>query len=158
MDKHVMTTKGSDLLREELKTLKSKDRQEIIQAIATARGFGDLKENAEYHAAKERQSFIEGRIKEIEAKLSNSQIIDVTALNISNKVVFGSTVTFLNLDNDELTQYKIVGEDEANIEKGLISYKAPVAKALIGKSIDDLIEISVEDIKQSLQIKNIEYI
>ncbi len=153
-----MTTKGSDLLREELKTLKSKDRQEIIQAIATARGFGDLKENAEYHAAKERQSFIEGRIKEIEAKLSNSQIIDVTALNISNKVVFGSTVTFLNLDNDELTQYKIVGEDEANIEKGLISYKAPVAKALIGKSIDDLIEISVEDIKQSLQIKNIEYI
>lgn len=153
-----MTTKGSDLLRDELKTLKSKDRQEIIQAIATARGFGDLKENAEYHAAKERQSFIEGRIKEIEAKLSNSQIIDVTALNISNKVVFGSTVTFLNLDNDELTQYKIVGEDEANIEKGLISYKAPVAKALIGKSIDDLIEISVEDIKQSLQIKNIEYI
>ena len=153
-----MTTKGSDLLREELKTLKSKDRQEIIQAIATARGFGDLKENAEYHAAKERQSFTEGRIKEIEAKLSNSQIIDVTALNISNKVVFGSTVTFLNLDNDELTQYKIVGEDEANIEKGLISYKAPVAKALIGKSIDDLIEISVEDIKQSLQIKNIEYI
>ena len=153
-----MTTKGSDLLREELKALKSKDRPEIIQAIATARGFGDLKENAEYHAAKERQSFTEGRIKEIEAKLSNSQIIDVTALNISNKVVFGSTVTFLNLDNDELTQYKIVGEDEANIEKGLISYKAPVAKALIGKSIDDLIEISVEDIKQSLQIKNIEYI
>jgi len=158
MDKHVMTIEGSDLLREELKSLKSKDRPEIIQAIATARGFGDLKENAEYHAAKERQSFIEGRIKEIEAKLSNSQIIDVTVLNISNKVVFGSTVTFLNLDNEKLTQYKIVGEDEANIDIGLISYKAPVAKALIGKSIDDLIDILVEDTKQSLQITNIEYI
>jgi transcription elongation factor GreA len=158
MDKHVMTIEGSDLLREELKSLKSKDRPEIIQAIATARGFGDLKENAEYHAAKERQSFIEGRIKEIEAKLSNSQIIDVTVLNISNKVVFGSTVTFLNLDNEKLTQYKIVGEDEANIDTGLISYKAPVAKALIGKSIDDLIDILVEDTKQSLQITNIEYI
>jgi len=158
MDKHVMTIEGSDLLREELKSLKSKDRPEIIQAIATARGFGDLKENAEYHAAKERQSFIEGRIKEIEAKLSNSQIIDVTVLNISNKVVFGSTVTFLNLDNEKLTQYKIVGEDEANIDIGLISYKAPVAKALIGKSIDDLIDILVEDTKQSLQIRNIEYI
>ena len=153
-----MTIEGSDLLREELKSLKSKDRPEIIQAIATARGFGDLKENAEYHAAKERQSFIEGRIKEIEAKLSNSQIIDVTVLNISNKVVFGSTVTFLNLDNEKLTQYKIVGEDEANIDTGLISYKAPVAKALIGKSIDDLIDILVEDTKQSLQITNIEYI
>jgi len=158
MDKHVMTIEGSDLLREELKSLKSKDRPEIIQAIATARGFGDLKENAEYHAAKERQSFIEGRIKEIEAKLSNSQIIDVTVLNILNKVVFGSTVTFLNLDNEKLTKYKIVGEDEANIDTGLISYKAPVAKALIGKSIDDLIDILVEDTKQSLQIKNIEYI
>jgi len=158
MDKHVMTIEGSDLLREELKSLKSKDRPEIIQAIATARGFGDLKENAEYHAAKERQSFIEGRIKEIEAKLSNSQIIDVTVLNISNKVVFGSTVTFLNLDNEKLTKYKIVGEDEANIDTGLISYKAPVAKALIGKSIDDLIDILVEDTKQSLQITNIEYI
>ena len=153
-----MTIEGSDLLREELKSLKSKDRPEIIQAIATARGFGDLKENAEYHAAKERQSFIEGRIKEIEAKLSNSQIIDVTVLNISNKVVFGSTVTFLNLDNEKLTKYKIVGEDEANIDTGLISYKAPVAKALIGKSIDDLIDILVEDTKQSLQITNIEYI
>jgi len=158
MDKHVMTIEGSDLLREELKSLKSKDRPEIIQAIATARGFGDLKENAEYHAAKERQSFIEGRIKEIEAKLSNSQIIDVTVLNILNKVVFGSTVTFLNLDNEKLTKYKIVGEDEANIDTGLISYKAPVAKALIGKSIDDLIDILVEDTKQSLQITNIEYI
>ena len=153
-----MTIEGSDLLREELKSLKSKDRPEIIQAIATARGFGDLKENAEYHAAKERQSFIEGRIKEIEAKLSNSQIIDVTVLNILNKVVFGSTVTFLNLDNEKLTKYKIVGEDEANIDTGLISYKAPVAKALIGKSIDDLIDILVEDTKQSLQITNIEYI
>ena len=153
-----MTINGSDLLREELKALKSKDRPEIIQAIATARGFGDLKENAEYHAAKEKQSFIEGRIKDIESKLSNAEIIDIKKLNVTNKVVFGSTVTIQNLDSGNEVKYKIVGEDESDIDKGLLSYKAPVSRALIGKSIDDLVEITIENENQSLQVVNIEYI
>ena len=152
-----MTVKGQDLLRKELKTLKSKDRPEIIIAIATAREFGDLKENAEYHAAKERQSFIEGRINEIESKLSTAEIIDITKLNVSGKIVFGSTVTIIDLDNDQEIKYKIVGEDEANIDEGLISYKAPLSRSLIGKSIDDLVELSIGDKTQSFQIINIQY-
>lgn len=157
MDKHVMTVKGQDLLRKELKTLKSKDRPEIIIAIATAREFGDLKENAEYHAAKERQSFIEGRINEIESKLSTAEIIDIAKLNVSGKVVFGSTVTIVDLDSEQEIKYKIVGEDEANIDDGLISYKAPLSRSLIGKSIDDLVELSIGDKTQSFQIINIQY-
>tara|TARA_B100000470_G_scaffold69418_1_gene53029 strand:- start:248 stop:724 length:477 start_codon:yes stop_codon:yes gene_type:complete len=157
MDKHVMTVKGQDLLRKELKTLKSKDRPEIIIAIATAREFGDLKENAEYHAAKERQSFIEGRINEIESKLSTAEIIDIAKLNVSGKVVFGSTVTIVDLDSEQEIKYKIVGEDEANIDDGLISYKAPLSRSLIGKSIDDLAELSIGDETQSFQIINIQY-
>ncbi len=152
-----MTVKGQDLLRKELKTLKSKDRPEIIIAIATAREFGDLKENAEYHAAKERQSFIEGRINEIESKLSTAEIIDITKLNVSGKIVFGSTVTIIDLDNDQEIKYKIVGEDEANIDEGLISYKAPLSRSLISKSIDDLVELSIGDETQSFQIINIQY-
>ena len=152
-----MTVKGQDLLRKELKTLKSKDRPEIIIAIATAREFGDLKENAEYHAAKERQSFIEGRINEIESKLSTAEIIDITKLNVSGKVVFGSTVTIVDLDSEQEIKYKIVGEDEANIDDGLISYKAPLSRSLIGKSIDDLVELSIGDKTQSFQIINIQY-
>ena len=152
-----MTVKGQDLLRKELKTLKSKDRPEIIKAIATARGFGDLKENAEYHAAKERQSFIEGRINEIESKLSTAEIIDITKLNVSGKIVFGSTVIIIDLDNEQEIKYKIVGEDEANIDEGLISYKAPLSRSLIGKSIDDLVELSIGDETQSFQIINIQY-
>ena len=157
MDKHVMTVKGQDLLRKELKTLKSKDRPEIIIAIATAREFGDLKENAEYHAAKERQSFIEGRINEIESKLSTAEIIDIAKLNVSGKVVFGSTVTIVDLDSEQEIKYKIVGEDEANIDDGLISYKAPLSRSLICKSIDDLAELSIGDETQSFQIINIQY-
>ena len=152
-----MTVTGQDLLRKELKTLKSKDRPEIIIAIATAREFGDLKENAEYHAAKERQSFIEGRINEIESKLSTAEIIDITKLNVSGKVVFGSTVTIIDLDNEQEIKYKIVGEDEANIDEGRISYKAPLSRSLIGKSIDDLVELSIGDKTQSFQIINIQY-
>ncbi len=152
-----MTVKGQDLLRKELKALKSKDRPEIIIAIATAREFGDLKENAEYHAAKERQSFIEGRINEIESKLSTAEIIDITKLNVSGKIVFGSTVTIIDLDNDQEIKYKIVGEDEANIDEGLISYKAPLSRSLISKSIDDLVELSIGDETQSFQIINIKY-
>jgi len=157
MDKHVMTVEGQDLLRKELKTLKSKDRPEIIIAIATAREFGDLKENAEYHAAKERQSFIEGRINNIESKLSTAEIIDITKLNVSGKVVFGSTVIIVDLDNEQEIKYKIVGEDEANIDEGRISYKAPLSRSLIGKSIDDLVELSIGDKTQSFQIINIQY-
>tara|TARA_B100000809_G_scaffold59469_1_gene56019 strand:+ start:9541 stop:10017 length:477 start_codon:yes stop_codon:yes gene_type:complete len=157
MDKHVMTVTGQDLLRKELKTLKSKDRPEIIIAIATAREFGDLKENAEYHAAKERQSFIEGRINEIESKLSTAEIIDITKLNVSGKVVFGSTVTIIDLDNEQEIKYKIVGEDEANIDEGRISYKAPLSRSLIGKSTDDLAELSIGEKTQSFQIINIQY-
>jgi len=152
-----MTVKGAELLREELKKLKSVDRPEIITAIATAREFGDLKENAEYHAAKEKQSFIEGRISEIESKLSNSEVIDISKLSISNKVVFGSTVTLVNLDNDQIVTYKIVGEDESDIENGLLSYKSPLSKAMIGKSTDDLVELKTPEINQDFQVTDITY-
>ena len=152
-----MTVKGAELLRDELKKLKSIDRPEIITAIATAREFGDLKENAEYHAAKEKQSFIEGRIREIESKLSNSEVIDINKLSISNKVVFGSTVTLLNLDNDQIITYKIVGEDESDIENGLLSYKSPLSKAMIGKSTDDLVELKTPEINQDFQVTDITY-
>ena len=157
MDREIMTAKGAELLREELKELKSVDRPEIITAIATAREFGDLKENAEYHAAKEKQSFIEGRISEIESKLSNSEVIDINKLSISNKVVFGSTVTLLNLDNDQIITYKIVGEDESDIENGLLSYKSPLSKAMIGKSTDDLVELKTPEINQDFQVTDITY-
>ena len=157
MDREIMTAKGSELLREELKKLKSVDRPDIITAIATAREFGDLKENAEYHAAKEKQSFIEGRINEIESKLSNSQVIDINKLSISNKVVFGSTVTLLNLDNDQIITYRIVGEDESDIENGLLSYKSPLSKAMIGKSTDDLVELQTSEMTQEFQVTDITY-
>ena len=157
MDREIMTVKGAELLQEELKKLKSVDRPEIITAIATAREFGDLKENAEYHAAKEKQSFIEGRIREIESKLSNSEVIDINKLSISNKVVFGSTVTLLNLDNDQINTYKIVGEDESDIENGLLSYKSPLSKAMIGKSTDDLVELKTPEINQDFQVTDITY-
>ena len=153
-----MTINGQLSLREELRTLKSEDRPTIIKAIASAREFGDLKENAEYHAAKEKQSFTEGRIKNIESKLSNAQVIDITTLNITDKVVFGSTVCLLNLDDQSKVTYRIVGEDESNIEKGLLSYKAPLAKAMIGKNINDFIELNMKDFKKNFEIIKIEYI
>ena len=157
MDRTIMTVKGSELLREELKGLKSNDRPNIIKAIATAREFGDLKENAEYHAAKEKQSFIEGRIQEIESKLSNSEIIDVTKLSVTNKVIFGSTVTLMNLDSDQIVKYKIVGEDESDVDNGLLSYKSPLSRAMIGKSSNELIELKTVESKQSFQIIEISY-
>ena len=157
MYREIMTVRGAELLRKELKKLKSVDRPEIITAIATAREFGDLKENAEYHAAKEKQSFIEGRISEIESKLSNSEVIDITKLSISNKVVFGSTVTILNLDSNQIITYKIVGEDESDIENGLLSYKSPLSKAMIGKSADDLVQLKTSEMTQEFQVTNITY-
>lgn len=153
-----MTKKGNEALREELKLLKSKERSKIIKAIAQAREFGDLKENAEYHAAKEKQSFIEGRIKDIETKLSNAEIIDVTSLDIKDKVVFGSTIELENITASTLTKYQIVGEDEASIENGMISYKAPISRAIIGKNLNDVIEFDSDAGQEIYKIQKIEYI
>ena len=158
MERVVMTKKGNEALREELKLLKSKERSKIIKAIAQARGFGDLKENAEYHAAKEKQSFIEGRIMEIETKLSNAEIIDVTSLDIKDRVVFGSTIELENIRASTLTKYQIVGEDEASIENGMISYKAPISRAIIGKNINDIIEFDSDAGQEIYKILKIEYI
>lgn len=138
MQKHPMTVQGAEALKDELNRLKTKERPQVIEAIATARAHGDLKENAEYHAAREQQSFIEGRIQELEAKLSNAQIVDISRLQNTGKVVFGTTVTICNVATDQETTYRIVGEDEADIKAFKISFSSPIARALIGKSIDDL--------------------
>ncbi len=158
MEKVCMTRLGNNALREELKVLISKDRPEIINAIASARGFGDLKENAEYHAAKEKQGFIERRISEIELKLSNAEVIEVTKLDIKNKVVFGSTVKLKNIDSSSIVKYKIVGEDEADIERGLISYMAPISRAIMGKNLLDVVEFESTKGKTIFKIQSIEYI
>jgi len=141
MNKVPMTVAGAEALREELNRRKSIDRPRIIESIATARAHGDLKENAEYHAAREEQSFNEGRIIELEAKLSNAQIIDIQKMQNNGKVIFGSTVKLCNVDTDEEVIYQIVGEDEANIKEGKISFSSPIGKALIGKELDDSVEV-----------------
>ena len=137
MSKTPMTVYGAEKLRTELNDLKSVQRPRVIQAFAEAREHGDLKENAEYHAAREQQSFIEGRIQEIEGKLSNAQIIDPKTLS-GNKVLFSATVELLDLETDKEVTYQIVGEDEANIKEGKISVTSPIARALIGKEVDDV--------------------
>jgi transcription elongation factor GreA len=134
MNKAPMTVAGAEKLREEVNQLKNVDRPRITQAISEARAHGDLKENAEYHAAREQQSFNEGRIANIEGKLSNAEIIDVKKVNGNGKVIFGATVKLLNLDNEEKVAYTIVGEDEANIKQAKISFGSPIARALIGKA------------------------
>jgi len=134
LNKVPLTTRGLEMLRDELKQLKSADRPRVIQAIAEARAHGDLKENAEYHAAKEQQGFIEGRIKEIEGKLSHAQVIDVTEIDAKGKVVFGATVDLLDEYTGNEISYIIVGEDEADLKTGRISYTSPIARALIGKT------------------------
>lgn len=136
-----VTVRGAEMLKEELQRLRSVDRPDIIQAIAEARAQGDLSENAEYEAAKDRQSFIEGRIAELESKLSNLQIIDPATLNADGRVVFGATVNIEDLDSGEIKTYQIVGEDEANIKGGKISVGSPIARALIGKSSGDIAEM-----------------
>ena len=133
-DRVPMTKTGEARLREELKKLKSEDRPRVIAAIADAREHGDLKENAEYHAAREQQSFIEGRIQEIEGKLSVAQVIDVTTMENTGKVIFGTTVHLVNMETDEEVTYQIVGEDEADIKAGKLSVSSPIARALIGKN------------------------
>lgn len=153
-----MTTQGAKRLREELDHLKSVKRPEVIAAIAEARAHGDLKENAEYHAAREQQGFIEGRIKELESGLSNAQQIDVTKLNAGSKVVFGATVDLADSETDEEVTYQIVGELEADIKRGLISITAPIARALIGKIEGDQIDIDAPSGRRSYEIIAVRYV
>ena len=153
-----MTVQGAERLRAELHELKSVKRPAIIQAIATAREHGDLKENAEYHAAREQQGFCEGRIQDIEAKLSNAQIIDISKMPNNGKVIFGSTVTILNLDTDEEVTYRIVGDDEADIKNNLISVNSPIARGLIGKSADDVVNITTPKGVVEYEITAVKYI
>ncbi len=158
MSQYPMTAKGAELLRQELHELKSVKRPEIIASIAEAREHGDLKENAEYHAAREQQSFCEGRIQDIEGKLSNAQIIDVTKMPNNGKVIFGATVTILNLDTDKETTYRIVGDDEADIKSNLISVNSPIARGLIGKELDDVVNIQTPAGPVEFEISAVEYI
>jgi transcription elongation factor GreA len=158
MSKHPMTVEGAKALQEELQHLKFVARPKIIEAIATARAHGDLKENAEYHAAREQQSFNEGRIQELEAKLSNAQVVDIEKIQNNGKVIFGATVTICHVvTNNELT-YKIVGEDEANIKINKISYSSPIGRALIGKELDDTVTVVTPDGKVDYDIIDVQYV
>ncbi len=157
MDKTPMTAHGAQQLREELTELKQVKRPAVIAAIAEAREHGDLKENAEYHAAREQQGFIEGLIKEIEGKLGNAQIIDVTTLDAGGKVVFGATVDVMDLDTDEEITYQIVGEDEADIKAGKISVTSPLARALIGKSEGDELSFDAPGGTREFEILEVRY-
>lgn len=153
-----MTTRGAEMLRAELQRLKSEDRPRIIQAIADAREHGDLKENAEYHAAREQQGFCEGRIQEIEAKLSNAQIIDVTKVPNNGKVIFGATVTLYNTATDKEVTYRIVGDDEADIKRQMISVNSPISRALIGKQIDDVAQVNTPNGVVEYEVVSVEYL
>ncbi|MFA0810985.1 transcription elongation factor GreA [Microbulbifer epialgicus] len=141
MNRVPMTVEGAEALRSELDNLKKVERPAVVQAIAEAREHGDLKENAEYHAAREKQGFIEGRIQEIEAKLSQSLVIDVKSIEPSDKVIFGTTVTIIHLDDDQEVTYKIVGDDEADVKNKKISVNSPIARALIGKEVGDVVVV-----------------
>ena len=157
MNKIPMTTQGAELLKEELHNLKSIERPKITSAIKEAREKGDLKENAEYHAAREQQSFTEGRIKDIEAKLSNAQIIDIRNMPQATKVIFGTTVTLLNMEDQKKVQYKLVGEDEADLKSGKISITSPLARSLIGKDQDDVIELKMPNGITEYEIVKVDY-
>ena len=153
-----ITTEGEVFLREELKKLKLEDRPKIIDAIATAREFGDLKENAEYHAAKEQQSLTEARIRDIESKLSTAQVIDISSITPSDKVIFGTTITVFNSEQEKSLKYKIVGEDEADASKGKISFASPLARQLIGKFEGDLLKVETPGGQTEYEIEKVEYI
>ncbi|MDH5611584.1 MAG: transcription elongation factor GreA [Gammaproteobacteria bacterium] len=153
-----ITVHGAKKLQEELTRLKSVDRPRVITAIADARAHGDLKENAEYHAAREQQSFIEGRIKDIEAKLSNATIIDVTTIDANGRVVFGATVVVADEETGDEVTYQIVGDDEADIKCNKISISSPIARALIGKEQDDVVDVQTPGGLRSLEIVEIKYI
>lgn len=158
MSKIPITVRGAEKLREELRILKSESRPRVIAAIAEARAHGDLRENAEYHAAREQQGFIEGRIGEIESKLGNGQIIDVKTLAAGGRVVFGSTVQVADANSGDEARYQIVGEDEADTKAGLISYNSPIARALIGKSEGDVVEVHAPGGKKELEIVSVSYV
>ncbi|MGD9983630.1 MAG: transcription elongation factor GreA [Porticoccaceae bacterium] len=158
MSRVPMTEAGAEKLRAELEHLKRVERPRIVRAIAEARAHGDLKENAEYHAAREQQSFAEGRIQEIESKLSRAQIIDITRLPPDDKVIFGATVTVINLDSDETRVYRIVGDDEADVKAGRISYQSPIARALIGKRVGDEVAVQTPSGTVSYEIDQVAYI
>jgi transcription elongation factor GreA len=158
MKKVPLTIRGAEKLRAELQKLKSVERPRIVAAIAEARAHGDLKENAEYHAAREQQGFIEGRILEVEAKLANAQVIDVTKLNPGGKVVFGSTVDLVDIANDEEITYQIVGDDEADIKQGLISVSSPIARALIGKMEGDEIVVQAPGGAREYEVLSVRYV
>ena len=155
-----MTVRGAELLRKELEYLKNERRPEIIKAIAEAREHGDLKENAEYHAAREQQGFCEGRIQEIEGKLANCQISDVTKIPNNGKVIFGATVVLVNTNTntDEEVTYRIVGDDEADIKNGLISVNSPIARGLVGKEVDDVVNITTPGGVVEFEIIDVEYV
>ena len=153
-----MTVEGEKALRDELNDLKKVKRPRISQAIAEAREHGDLKENAEYHAAREQQSFCEGRIQEIEGKLSNAQVIDVNSITPTGKVIFGTTVTIVNLDTEEEVRYRIVGDDEADVKRNKISVNSPIARALIGKEEGDEVTVKTPGGNVDYEIDKVEHI
>ncbi|HBN53873.1 transcription elongation factor GreA [Stenotrophomonas sp. MYb238] len=153
-----ITLKGAQRLRDELDHLKSDKRPKVIAAIAEAREHGDLKENAEYHAAREEQGFIEGRIKQLEGELSHAEIIDISKLNAGSKVVFGATVTLADVESDEEKRYQIVGDLEADIKLGLIAISSPVARALIGKNEGDTVAIAAPAGQREYEIVSVEYL
>ena len=158
MSKTPLTVAGAEKLKDELRRLKTEDRPRVVNAIAEARAHGDLKENAEYHAAREQQSFIEGRIREIEGKLSNAQIIDVTTLPKSGKVVFGVTVRLEATEDGNPVTYRIVGDDEADIKQGMISVSSPIARALIGKEEGDLVTVQAPGGAREYEILEVLYV
>ncbi len=158
MQKYPMTVEGEQALQVELKELKTVQRPAVIKDIAEAREHGDLKENAEYHAAREQQGFIEGRIQDIEGKLSNSQVIDVKTIPHTGKVFFGTTVSIINLDTDEEVAYRIVGDDEADIKNNRISVSSPIARALIGKEEGDVVVVKVPAGDVEYEIDQVEHI
>lgn len=158
MNKVPLTVRGAERLREELKTLKFEERPKVIEAIAVARSHGDLKENAEYHAAREQQGLMEARIRDIEAKLSNAQVIDVTKVHAEGKIVFGTTVDLMDDQSGDVMTYQIVGEDEADIRHGLISITSPIARALIGKLEGDVVTVQTPGGSKHYEILDVKYI
>ncbi|MEZ8133542.1 MAG: transcription elongation factor GreA [Polaribacter sp.] len=157
MQKNAMTAEGEAALRKELAHLIKVVRPGIVESIATAREHGDLKENAEYHAAREQQSFAEGRIQDIEGKLSNAQIIDISKIPQGDRVIFGSKVTIINMDTDETVTYRIVGDDEADVKSGKISYQSPIARALISKEIGDVVVVKAPSGDVEYEIDGVVY-
>ena len=157
MEKEPITSQGLEKLKKELNELKNIKRPKIVEAIAEARAHGDLKENAEYHAAKEQQGFIEGRIQELNAKLANANVIDIEKLS-GDKVVFGATVTFEDIDTEEVSNYQIVGEDESDIKQNKISISSPIARALIGRSAGEILTIPIPKGKIEIEILKVEFI